>query len=355
MAAAPMVEPHEKVLEPDPRPAEERRERWVPEREADNAPVVVLGNEHPSRALGPEEMPAHLVTLEHDLVLEALVDRQLAHQRTDLVEVAFFGVPYRHRQTLPSPVVDDDALLALLHETADEVRRALDALEDWSYGGVGHPGQYRSDVAADAAALAVLEKADVAVLSEETGLHRPDRPLLVVVDPVDGSTNASRQLPWYATSLCALDDDGPRAAVVVNQATGQRYEALRGGGARCDGEPIASSNCATLGTAVISVAGWPSRHLGWRQLRAFGAAALDLCAVASGRVDAYVDCTNDLHGPWDWLGGLLVCQEAGAPVRDLHGRDLRSRVWEERRTVLAAATPELLDEVLEARRSLEGQ
>src|SRR5207244_1973883 len=158
-----------------------------------------------------------------------------------------------------------------------------------------------------------------------SGLRADDRDLLAVLDPVDGSTNASRAVPWYATSICVLDSGGPRVAVVANQATGVRYEAVRGGGARVDGVPVRSSGCREMAAAVVGLAGWPPRHLGWRQYRALGAAALDMCAVAAGQLDAYIDCTTDAHGPWDYLGGLLVCQEAGASVGDARGRDLVTR------------------------------
>ena len=101
------------------------------------------------------------------------------------------------------------------------------------------PGQYRSDLAADEAAVGILSDAGLGVLSEESGLHDADRPLLAVVDPLDGSTNASHGLPWYATSICVLDAEGPLAAVVVNQASGVRYDAVRAGGATAGRRPIA--------------------------------------------------------------------------------------------------------------------
>ena len=63
---------------------------------------------------------------------------------------------------------------------------------------------------------------------------------------------------------------------------------------------------------MVGLSGYPPRRLGWKQFRALGAIALDLCAVAGGRLDAYVDCSPSAHGPWDYLGGLLVCREAGA-------------------------------------------
>ena len=245
--------------------------------------------------------------------------------------------------------VSGDSLVEILYEAAAAVRKSLDGLDDWGLAGT-RPGQYRSDLAADAAALEVIEGAGLGALSEESGLHHADRDVLVVLDPVDGSTNASRTIPWFASSLCAVDGDGMLAAVVVNQATGQRFDAVRGAGARCDGVTITSSGCSSLATSIVGISGYPDHNLGWRQFRALGAAALDLCAVAAGILDAYIDCTTDRHGPWDYLGGALVCMEAGAAVADLEGRDLVVREHAGRRTVLAGATQQLLDEVIAARR-----
>jgi fructose-1,6-bisphosphatase/inositol monophosphatase family enzyme len=243
--------------------------------------------------------------------------------------------------------VREEVLLEALHEAAAAARVALDGLDYWGLAGV-RPGQYRSDLLADRAAVTVLREAGLGVLSEESGLHDPERSVLAVLDPVDGSTNASYRLPWWATSICALDAAGPVAAVVVNQATGTTWEAVRGGGARCDGRPVRPSTCTRLGDALVGLSGLPPRHLGWDQFRALGASALDLCAVASGWLDAFIDCGADAHGPWDYLGGLLICTEAGAFVADAMGRDLVVRSHRERRTPVAAATPDLLAEALAA-------
>jgi fructose-1,6-bisphosphatase/inositol monophosphatase family enzyme len=244
--------------------------------------------------------------------------------------------------------VEDAEVLEVLHATADAVRAALDGVEDWAPS-TARPTQYAIDVVADAAALGVLLGAGLGALSEESGRHHPERPLTAVVDPVDGSTNASRRNPWFATSLCVLDGDGPRAALVVNQASGERFEATRGGGARVDGTPLAASGCTDVGAALVGLSGWPERHYGWDQYRAFGAGALDICAVAAGRLDAYVDTGPGLHGAWDYLGGLLVCQEAGAHVVDGDGRPLLTLEHDARRAPVAAATPELLETLVRAR------
>ena len=107
-----------------------------------------------------------------------------------------------------------------------------------------------------------------------------------MVDPLDGSTNAARGIPWFATSLCAVDADGPRAAVVVDLPHGRTFTAVRGGGAAVDGVPLLPSGCADPSEALVGISGLPARSLGWRQFRTLGAAALDLCAVADGTLDA---------------------------------------------------------------------
>ena len=250
------------------------------------------------------------------------------------------------------PVPGPSDVLGALHQAVDDIGRALEGLEDWGPADT-RPGQYRSDLVADRAALDVLLPAGLGVFSEESGGHHLERPLVVVVDPVDGSTNASKGLPWWATSLCALDADGPFAAVVANQATGQRFEAVRGGGARVDGRPIRPSACDRLDRAIVGLNGFPGRWLGWSQYRCLGAAALDLCAVACGQLDAFIDCAPSSLATWDYLGGLLICWEAGAVVEEAFGRDLVVD-GPGRRTVVAASTRPLADAVAAARRGLGG-
>lgn len=238
------------------------------------------------------------------------------------------------------------SLVEVLVEAAGEVRRALDDLTGWGPSGL-RPGQYRSDVVADRAALEVLHAAGLAVLSEESGrTGDEDAELVAVLDPVDGSTNASRGIPWFATSICVVDGDGPLAAVVVNQAIGRRYDAVRGGGSRRDGEPCHPSGERSLGHAVLGIAGYPPKRLGWRQYRALGAAALDLCAVADGTLDAYADCGPSGHGVWDYLAGALVCSEAGGGVAEGAGEQLLVLDTAARRSPIGAATPELLHELV---------
>jgi fructose-1,6-bisphosphatase/inositol monophosphatase family enzyme len=242
--------------------------------------------------------------------------------------------------------VDTATLLDLLFEAVTRVRAALDELSDWGPAGT-RSGQYLSDLAADEAALAVLLPAGLSVLSEESGRTEGGE-LTAVVDPIDGSTNAARGVPWFATSICVLDADGPLVALVVNQAAGTSYEAVRGGGARRDGAPLTPTRREALDEAVIGVAGYPPRYLGWQQYRALGAAALDLCLVAEGALDGYADFSWSGHAPWDYLGALLVLKEAGAFLEDAEGRDLVSVEDGDRRLPVAAGSKGLLSQLLAA-------
>lgn len=240
----------------------------------------------------------------------------------------------------------DQEVLALCAEVADAVRKSLEGVKDW--GGSGErSGQYAIDLVADAAALEVLDRADIGVLSEESGIRRREAPLLAVVDPVDGSTNASRRIPWYACSICVVDTEGPWVSYVANLVTDVRYSAIRGQGSWRDGERLVPSGCTEMNRAIVALSGYPRAWMGWSQFRAFGAASLDLCAVADGTVDGYAVVGGSKLGSWDYLGGMLICTEAGAPVREVDGLELVAIDHTARRQVAAAATGELLDQLVD--------
>lgn len=210
------------------------------------------------------------------------------------------------------------------------------------------PGQYEIDLVADRAALAVLGRAPVTIVSEESGVTgSSNSALTVVMDPVDGSSNAARGIPYWATSLCALDAGGPLVALVVNQATRSCNTAIRGQGAWRDGARMAASDSTRVEDAVVVIGSMPGRMLPWRQFRALGSCALALCEVAAGGFDGYLD-GGSIHAPWDYLGGMLVCAEAGAQVVDALDRPLDTPDPGARRQLIAAGTPALLDELRSA-------
>jgi myo-inositol-1(or 4)-monophosphatase len=150
-----------------------------------------------------------------------------------------------------------------------------------------------------------------------------------VLDPIDGTVNYLYGLPQYAVSLAAEVDGAAVAGVVINAATGDEWTATRGGGAWRDGRRLAPSSRTRLDQALVGTGfGYDAKrraHQGAvlaqlitrvRDIRRFGAAALDLCAVAEGTLDAYFE--KGLN-PWDHAAGGLIAAEAGATVAGLDG------------------------------------
>ncbi len=204
-------------------------------------------------------------------------------------------------------------------------------------------GQYALDVVADAAACAVLERAPVRIVSEESGVHeRAGIDITVVIDPVDGSTNCSRGIAYWATSIAAIDEEGLLCSLVVNQAAGSRTTAVRDGGAFRDGVRLRASTVTRVEDSVISIARPPVPPLPWKQYRAFACGALALCEVAAGGIDAHVDSDFAMR-PWDYLGALLACREAGATVFDAHDEELVTTEPGSHRRIVAAGTSELAE------------
>jgi len=143
-----------------------------------------------------------------------------------------------------------------------------------------------------------------------------------IIDPLDGTTNWLHGYPEYAVSLAAEDEEGLLVALVLNSATGERFEATRGGGATLDGVPIRVSAVAELEHALVGT-GFPFKKTEvlpdylvtfervlreTSGIRRAGAAALDLCDLACGRLDAFFEYWLM---PWDVAAGALIVREAG--------------------------------------------
>jgi len=154
-----------------------------------------------------------------------------------------------------------------------------------------------------------------------------------LVDPIDGTTNFLYGLPGWAVSIAALDEAGALAGAVFVPATGELFTAGRGRGATLDGEPIRCGATTELAQALLGT-GFsysPERRVAQatrlasmigrvRDVRRFGAAAVDLCHVAAGRLDAYFE---EWLGPWDLAAGELIAREAGCTVSDFDGGPVR--------------------------------
>jgi fructose-1,6-bisphosphatase/inositol monophosphatase family enzyme len=217
--------------------------------------------------------------------------------------------------------MDDKEILATLNAAATAVKESLVGFSERGYSGLRET-QYKLDLVADAAACQVLLDAGIGVVSEESGVTNGEAALRCVVDPIDGSTNCDHGVPFFATSLCVLDDEGPRVGLVRNQATGVTYSAIRGQGAWRDGVAIAPSSTTHLSDALMAFSGLPTTHHGWAQFRVLGAASLEICLVADGGLDAYLQAGTSRINPWDYLAGMLICNEAGAVFVEQDGLEL---------------------------------
>jgi myo-inositol-1(or 4)-monophosphatase len=163
------------------------------------------------------------------------------------------------------------------------------------------------------------------VLGEEEGGAGPAAGVCWVVDPIDGTVNYLYGLPWYAVSVAAQWRGRPVAAAVVEPETGRVWSAASGMGATLGSRPLRVTGADRLALALIGTGfsysvqrrAWQSRLAAElvtaaRDLRRGGSAVLDLCSVAAGWLDGFVE-----HGlsPWDWAGGALIAAEAGAVLR----------------------------------------
>lgn len=241
--------------------------------------------------------------------------------------------------------MDPRRLIDLFSNITTAIRGELNQLLDWGPAS-GHPGQYQHDVVADKVAVPMLLNEGLGVVSEESGQHSIDRKIIAVIDPIDGSTNASMQLPWYATSLAAVDSYGLLASMVVNHPLGVTYTAIRGKGAWRDGLSITPSSCAELSEAVILANDLPP-PLGVSQFRILGAASLDICAVADGTFDGFIDCSAGLAS-WDYYGALLVCIESGVSVGNLANIVSVANDYYQRQQVVVGATTSLRKDLSKA-------
>lgn len=188
-----------------------------------------------------------------------------------------------------------------------------------------------ADRAAEAIIVAGIERArpDDAVLGEE-GTERPGTTGLEWhIDPIDGTANYLYGVPAYSVSVAVADRGTALCGAVYNPVAEELFEARTGGGATLNGQPIAASGQAELSSALVftgfsyqpEVRRAQARVMvdllpEIRDIRRMGSAALDLCAVACGRADAYFEIGLN---PWDFAAGALVAREAGARCTDLEG------------------------------------
>ncbi len=170
-----------------------------------------------------------------------------------------------------------------------------------------------------------------AVYGEELDLVAGQSDYLWVIDPLDGTTNFTRRIPIFGTSVAVqrVSDGQWLAGAVCAPALGQLWSAGAGGGAELvilGAEPqrlplgIARSSARLLGTGLSYSQDRRDEQIGllaetmrgYTDLRRMGAAAIDLCLLAQGSLDTF---SEDDLGVYDWAAGALIAEEAGARVR----------------------------------------
>lgn len=183
--------------------------------------------------------------------------------------------------------------------------------------------------------------------------------LLWVVDPLDGTTNFIHDLAPYCVSIALRDEKELLLGVVYEVTRKELYSATKGGGAYLNGTPIHVSSLSDMDEALVMI-GYPYNAEEYRpfclnltgqlyghcaSLRSNGSAEVELCYVASGKIDVYVESYIQ---PWDVAAGACILQEAGGTVSDYDGGD---EYWMSGRQVVATngkLHPRILEELRRA-------
>lgn len=184
---------------------------------------------------------------------------------------------------------------------------------------------------------------DYGILGEEGSKSSDPYTCRWIIDPLDGTTNYTYSYPLFGVSI-ALEKQGEVIlGVVYNPILDELFTAEKGGGARLNGEPIHVTDTADLGKSLLA-SGFPYHAWSspvdncaeWRRfikstisVRCDGAASIDLCHTACGRLDGYWEL--DLE-PWDIAAGALIVQEAGGVITQTNGEPFSHL----RRSVLAS-------------------
>lgn len=183
-----------------------------------------------------------------------------------------------------------------------------------------------ADLAAQSAIVDLVRSREphAAILAEENIQPPAGATSMWVIDPLDGTTNYSRHIPVFSTSIALVQNGEPILGVIYDPLRDDLFAAEAGQGATLNGEPIHVSTASEIGEAIIGL-DWGrgeearSRELAWlqrtglqsRTIRAIGSAALGLCYLAAGWIDVYY------HGalmPWDGAAGKIIIEEAGGQL-----------------------------------------
>ena len=155
------------------------------------------------------------------------------------------------------------------------------------------------------------------------------------IDPIDGTTNFLYDLPGWCVSIGICDTTGPLCGVVYIPPLDEMFTAIRGSGAKLNGAPIQCASVSEISQALVCTGFNYDSHNrvaqaarihsfidDVRDIRRFGAAAIDMCYVACGRLDAYYE---EYLWPWDYTAGDLIAREAGCRTGNIRGGSIDAR------------------------------
>ena len=234
-----------------------------------------------------------------------------------------------------------------------------------TYGkGAGGDQMKKIDLIAEKALIEVLEKneASCTLISEESGtkiIGQKPSEYYLTTDPIDGTTNAIRGLPFVATSLATSetknisDIDTALVSDILNNIT---YTATRGKGAHRNEQKIRPSTRSSLEEAVIGMdLGTPKKEeltphfitllQKTKHLRHLGANALEICYVADSTTDAFIDIRGKLRVT-DVAAAYLILLEAGGTMTTLQGKELNVPLTPTQRVSFIATANKQLHEVV---------
>ena len=164
------------------------------------------------------------------------------------------------------------------------------------------------------------------ILGEESGATEHNSKYLWVIDPLDGTSNFSNNIPFFCTSICLLENKIPIVAVIYDPVHNDLFTAVKGSGSYLNSQKITLATIPLPKTHYISLVYTRSKaeksivdkifarlNPPEYRIRNIGAAALELSYVSAGKLQGIIINGNN---PWDVCGGILLIQEAGGKVTD---------------------------------------
>lgn len=219
--------------------------------------------------------------------------------------------------------------------------------------GAGGDVSRRIDLLAEKTVIEVLKKRGIGatIIGEECGrIEGKEKKGFVVMDAIDGTTNASRQLPFYCCSLAYADEfrlGAVKDAAIINLVNGDLYYASKGKGAFCNGKRIRVREAGDDVVIGMNVSGINDRTIKRlapvmskaNHVRQLGSLAMELCHLAKGSLDASIDFRGKVR-PVDIAAACLIVREAGGQVYSDKGVELDCELGVETRMSFVATAHE---------------